>query len=199
MFQENHVKWHKREIMNVTKLAICVFCGSRSGTNPVYSEAARDLGWLLVEKNLDLVFGGASCGIMGTIADAVMEKGGGVSGIIPDFLSIKEVKHDRVKDLMIVSSMHERKFRMYEKSSGFIALPGGIGTLDELVEITTWNQLKLISKPLGLLNVNGYFDYLLKQLERMVEDGFLDPETKNDLIVSENPEELLDLLHRRFV
>ncbi|AVV50345.1 TIGR00730 family Rossman fold protein [Leptospira santarosai] len=189
----------QKETMNVTKLAICVFCGSRSGTNPVYAEAARDLGWLLVEKNLDLVFGGASCGIMGTIADAVMEKGGGVSGIIPDFLSIKEVKHDRVKDLMIVSSMHERKFRMYEKSSGFIALPGGIGTLDELVEITTWNQLKLISKPLGLLNVNGYFDYLLKQLERMVEDGFLDPETKNDLIVSENPEELLDLLHRRFV
>ncbi|ALO24628.1 TIGR00730 family Rossman fold protein [Leptospira borgpetersenii serovar Ballum] len=189
----------EREIMNVTKLAVCVFCGSRSGTNPVYTEAAKDLGRLLVEKNLDLVFGGASCGIMGTIADAVMEKGGGVSGIIPDFLSIKEVKHDRVKDLMIVSSMHERKFRMYEKSSGFIALPGGIGTLDELVEITTWNQLKLISKPLGLLNVNGYFDYLLKQLERMVEDGFLDPETKNGLIVSQNPEELLDLLHRRFV
>ncbi|EMP06878.1 lysine decarboxylase domain protein [Leptospira interrogans serovar Pyrogenes str. 200701872] len=94
--------------MDLTKLAVCVFCGSRSGNNPVYVEAARNLGRLLVEKNLDLVFGGASCGIMGTIADAVMDKGGGVSGIIPDFLSIKEVKHDRVKDLMIVSSMHER-------------------------------------------------------------------------------------------
>lgn len=185
--------------MNSTKSAVCVFCGSRSGTNPVYTKTAQDLGRLLVEKNFDLVFGGASCGIMGTIADAVMENGGTVSGIIPDFLSIKEVKHDRVKDLMIVSSMHERKFRMYEKSSGFIALPGGIGTLDELVEITTWNQLKLISKPLGLLNVNGYFDYLLKQLGRMVDDGFLDAETKEGLIVSDNPEELLDLLSKKFV
>ncbi|TGK28209.1 TIGR00730 family Rossman fold protein [Leptospira gomenensis] len=185
--------------MNVSKSAICVFCGSRLGTDPIYVETARELGRLLVEKNFDLVFGGASVGIMGTIADAVMEKGGSVSGIIPDFLSVKEVKHDRVKDLMIVSSMHERKYRMYERSSGFIALPGGIGTLDELVEITTWNQLKLISKPLGLLNVKGYFDHLLDQLGRMVKDGFLDVETKENLIVSENPNELLDRLSARFV
>ncbi|XDD50459.1 TIGR00730 family Rossman fold protein [Leptospira sp. WS92.C1] len=185
--------------MNLTKSAICVFCGSRSGTDPIYTKAAQELGHLLVEKKFDLVFGGASCGIMGTIADAVMEKGGGVSGIIPDFLSTKEVKHDRVKDLMIVSSMHERKYRMYEKSSGFIALPGGIGTLDELVEITTWNQLKLISKPLGLLNVKGYFDHLLKQLERMVDDGFLDPQTKETLIVSKDPKELLEILSGRFI
>ncbi|MDV6234236.1 TIGR00730 family Rossman fold protein [Leptospira ellisii] len=185
--------------MNSTKSAVCVFCGSRLGTDPIYADTARELGRLLVEKNFDLVFGGASVGIMGTIADAVMEKGGSVSGIIPDFLSVKEVKHDRVKDLMVVSSMHERKYRMYERSSGFIALPGGIGTLDELVEITTWNQLKLISKPLGLLNVKGYFDHLLEQLERMVKDGFLDSETKENLIVSENANELLDRLSKRFV
>lgn len=184
--------------MNFTKSAVCVFCGSRNGNNPIYTKVAQDLGALLVEKNLDLVYGGASCGIMGTIADAVMDNGGSVSGIIPDFLTLKEIKHDRVKDLMIVSSMHERKFRMYEKSAGFIALPGGIGTLDELVEITTWNQLKLIAKPLGLLNTDGYFDHLLKQLDRMVKDGFMDATTKEALIVSEDAAELLDLLIGKF-
>ncbi|RHX91933.1 TIGR00730 family Rossman fold protein [Leptospira stimsonii] len=184
--------------MNFTKSAVCVFCGSRNGNNPIYTKVAQELGALLVEKNLDLVYGGASCGLMGTIADAVLDKGGSVSGIIPDFLTVKEIKHDRVKDMMIVSSMHERKFRMYEKSAGFIALPGGIGTLDELVEITTWNQLKLISKPLGLLNTNGYFDHLFKQLDRMVTDGFMDPSTKNALVISEDSSELLDLLIAKF-
>ncbi|EPG74567.1 TIGR00730 family protein [Leptospira fainei serovar Hurstbridge str. BUT 6] len=179
------------------KPAICVFCGSRPGTDPKYLQAAEFVGHLLVSEGLDLVYGGATSGLMGTVADSVLEKGGKVIGVLPEFLSSKEIAHKKITELILVPTMHERKLLMYEKSVAFIALPGGIGTLEELVEVTSWNQLGVLSKPLGLLDVNGFFQPLLKQLDHMVLEGFLDSETRDGIEIHSDPDVLLERILKR--
>ncbi|PJZ69903.1 Rossman fold protein, TIGR00730 family [Leptospira perolatii] len=177
--------------------AICVFCGSRPGKDPKYLQAAEYIGYLLASEKIGLVYGGASSGLMGAVANAVLAKGGKVTGILPEFLSNKELAHNGIDELILVQTMHDRKFLMYERSLAFIALPGGIGTLEELVEVTSWNQLGVLSKPLGLLDVNGFFQPLLKQLNHMVDEGFLDPETRDRIIVDSDPDALFEKILKR--
>jgi uncharacterized protein (TIGR00730 family) len=152
---------------------ICVYCASSSGVRPDYANAARSLAAELVERNYELVYGGSSVGIMGVLADAVLERGGVVHGVIPKLLIDKEVSHDGLTELHVVDSMHERKSLMESLSDAFIALPGGFGTLEELVEILTWGQLHIHRKPVGLINVEGYYDSLLAYLDHAVAEGFL--------------------------
>ncbi len=171
--------------------SVCVFCGSSMGFHPIYKKSAYTLGKHIAEENLNLVYGGGSVGLMGVLADSVMEYGGKVIGIIPRFLYEKEVGHDDVTELIIVESMHERKQKMAELAHGFIAMPGGIGTMEELFEIFTWSQLALIKKPLALFNVNGFFDDITRFLNKMVKEGFIKEMTVNMLINSHNIHELL--------
>ncbi|MCG8307830.1 MAG: TIGR00730 family Rossman fold protein [Cytophagales bacterium] len=170
--------------------SICVFCGSSMGFHPTYKKAAHELGKHIASENLSLVYGGGSIGLMGVLADAVMKYGGRVVGIIPKFLYEKEVGHDSISELIIVDSMHERKQKMAELSQGFIAMPGGIGTMEELFEIFTWSQLELIKKPVALLNVNGFFEDVLHFLNKMVREGFIKDITVNSLICSRSIPEL---------
>lgn len=173
---------------------ICVFCGSGMGRNPVYAEAARTLGKLMVQHHSTLIYGGGNIGLMGIVADAVMADGGKVIGVIPDFLMQKEVGHKGLTQLEVVGSMHERKRRMADLANAFVALPGGWGTLDELAEILTWRQLGLVKAPIAILNTNHYFDTLLKQMEVMVTEGFLSAQNLADLLVAETPQTLLSQL-----
>jgi uncharacterized protein (TIGR00730 family) len=161
---------------------ICVYCGSNSGGRPVYAEAARDLANVLVRHDIELVYGGADKGIMGIIADAVLEQGGKVHGVIPKMLCDKELAHHGLTELHIVSSMHQRKTMMAALSDGFIAMPGGYGTLEEIIEMVTWGQLQFHDKPCGLLNVDGYFDHLLKFLDHATAEGFLREENRQMLL-----------------
>lgn len=170
---------------------VCVFCGSSKGKHPVFENDAKILAQLLVSNNCTLVYGGGNVGIMGILADEVLRCGGKVTGIIPDFLMQREVGHSRLTQLEVVSSMHERKKRMADLSDVFIAMAGGMGTLDELAEILTWRQLGLIKAPIGLLNTAHYFDPLISQLTSMVDNGFLG---QDDLVKSEDPIKLLTLL-----
>ena len=173
---------------------VCVFCGSGKGNNPVYSETARKLGALLAGASIRLVYGGGNIGLMGILADAVMEAGGQVTGVIPGFLMDKEVGHRGITDLEVVESMHRRKQRMADLADAFIALPGGWGTLEELSEILTWKQLGLISQPVVLLNTNHFFDPLLDQMRLMVKEGFLQAGYFNFLHVAKTPENILSLI-----
>jgi uncharacterized protein (TIGR00730 family) len=170
---------------------ICVFCGSSPGVLPAYAAAARGLGHTLVETGIDLVYGGASVGLMGILAQTVLDAGGRVTGVIPRLLADKEVAFTRLDDLRIVESMHERKALMAELSDGFIALPGGIGTIEEFVEVLTWSQLGIHGKPCGLLTVDGYYDRLLGFFDHMVEEGFMRPENREMVLVDEDPALLL--------
>jgi uncharacterized protein (TIGR00730 family) len=171
---------------------IAVFCGSSKGNSGIYAEKAVMLGRFLAEKGIRLVFGGGKVGLMGVLADAAIEAGGSVVGVIPRFLNIKEVVHDGVTELIHVNSMHERKALISEMSDGFIALPGGFGTLDEFFEMLTWGQLGLHRKPVGILNVNGYFSDILKAMDTMVREGFLKGINREMVIVSDRVEELID-------
>ena len=173
---------------------ICVFCGSSSGTNSIYVEKAKQLGALIARQNKCLVYGGGNVGLMGIIADEVMARQGEVIGIIPHFLFEWEVGHEGLTELIKVDSMHERKLKMSELADGFIAMPGGFGTLEELGEILTWVQLSIIQKPVGILNVNGFYDHLVAQLDHMVKEKFLKPENRAMLLVSDNPEKLMELM-----
>jgi uncharacterized protein (TIGR00730 family) len=173
---------------------VCVFCGSGIGFNPLYSETTRKLGILLAQASIQLVYGGGNIGLMGTLADAVLEAGGKVTGVIPAFLLGKEVGHRGITDLEVVDSMHQRKQRMADLADAFIALPGGWGTLEELSEILTWKQLGLISQPVVLLNTNQFFDPLLDQMRLMVKEGFLQTGYFNFLHVEKTPEKILSLL-----
>jgi len=164
---------------------ICVYCGSNSGLRPIYEEAARDLAEVLVRHEFELVYGGADKGIMGVIADAVLERGGKVHGVIPKMLCEKELAHQGLTELHVVASMHERKTLMAAISDGFIAMPGGYGTLEEIIEIITWGQLRFHDKPCGLLNVEGYFDHLLKYLDNASAEGFLRDENRQMLLCSD--------------
>lgn len=173
---------------------ICVFCGSRAGTNPAYVEAAGALGCLLAREGIGLVYGGGGIGLMKLLADAVLDAGGQVTGVIPHALTIQEIAHPRVTDLRIVGSMHERKALMAELSDAFIALPGGYGTLEEFCEVVTWAQLGLHRKPCGMLNVAGFYDPLLAQLDRQVTEGFLSPTMRTLVIEASEPGQLLAAL-----
>jgi len=173
---------------------VCVFCGSGKGNNSAYAEDARELGSLLAQASIHLVYGGGNVGLMGVVADAVMEAGGRVTGVIPKFLMSREVGHGGITDLEVVDSMHQRKQRMADLADAFIALPGGWGTLEELSEILTWRQLGLITQPIVLLNTNRFFDPLLDQMSLMVREGFLQSGNLGFLQIAENPENILSLL-----
>lgn len=153
--------------------SICVFCGSSAGSTPEFIVAGRNLGETLASRNIRLIYGGAAVGIMGAVANGALETGGKVIGVIPGFLSKKEVRHEGLTELITVDSMHQRKQKMAALSDGFIALPGGFGTLEEFCEILTWAQLGLVTGPVGLLNVNGYFDHLLALFDHMVSQELL--------------------------
>lgn len=170
---------------------ICVFCGSSPGARPAYAEAARELGRLLAATGIDLVYGGASVGLMGILARTVLDGGGRVTGVIPRMLEEKEIALTRLSDLRVVESMHERKALMAELSDGFIALPGGIGTIEEFVEVLTWLQLGIHGKPCGLLNSDGYYDRLLDFFDHMAAEGFIRPECREAVLVDRDPAELL--------
>jgi uncharacterized protein (TIGR00730 family) len=173
---------------------ICVFCGSNSGTNPVYAEAAKRMGSVLVRRGIGLVYGGGRVGLMGTIADTVMAEGGEVIGIIPDALAAKEVAHHGLTELHIVGSMHERKAMMADLSDGFIAMPGGVGTFEEFCEVLTWAQLGIHLKPCGLLNVANYYGPLLALFNHAVAEGFVRPQHRSLVLESTEPEEMIELL-----
>ena len=173
---------------------ICVYCGSSPGRQPQYLAAAESLAAELVERDIGLVYGGASIGIMGALADAVLAGGGRVTGIIPHALANREVAHPGLSELLVVGSMHERKALMEDLSDGFIALPGGLGTLEELFEILTWSQLGFHRKPCGLLDVTGYFRHLIAFLDHSVAEQLLQPQYRAMLLEAVDPARLLALM-----
>jgi uncharacterized protein (TIGR00730 family) len=175
---------------------ICVFCGSSSGVNALHTEAAQAIGRLLCRRGVELVYGGGNVGLMGVLADACLAEGGRVIGVIPQALVDKEVAHQGLTELRVVSSMHERKAVMAELSDAFAALPGGYGTWEELFEMLTWTQLGIQRKPCGLLNVNGYYDPLLELADQAVSEGFLREVNRELLLSDDEPERLLDRLSR---
>ena len=170
---------------------ICVFCGSALGHAPAYREAAEALGRAIARRGWGLVYGGATVGLMGAVADAALAEGGNVTGVIPTALVNRELAHHGVTDLRIVSSMHERKLLMAAMSDAFISLPGGVGTLDELFEMLTWTVLHIHDKPSALLDVDGYYDSLRTFLDRSVDDGFLHAAVRDGLLVDTDPDALL--------
>jgi uncharacterized protein (TIGR00730 family) len=180
--------------MPTTITRLCVFCGTNPGARPEYGTAARELGTLLAGEDIELVYGGASVGIMGELADAVQEAGGHVTGIIPQNLIQKEAAHRGIQDLIVVASMHQRKSQMADLSDGFIALPGGIGTLEGFFEILTWGQLGIHAKPCGILNIAGYFDALSAFLDHAVAEGFLTEAHRATIMVESTPAALLGRL-----
>jgi uncharacterized protein (TIGR00730 family) len=175
---------------------VCVFCGSSPGTDPALADVARDFGARLARRGVTLVYGGARRGLMGALADAALEDGGRVTGVIPRGLWTREVGHTGLSELLVVDSMHERKALMAERSDAFVALPGGIGTLEELFEAWTWAVLGIHEKPIALLNVGGFFDPLLAMLDQMAAQGFLRDAHRRMLIVDDDAERLLDRLAR---
>lgn len=163
--------------------SILVYCGANSGNKPIYRDVAIELGNYLAGNNQTLVYGGGSIGIMGIIADTVLAAKGKVIGVIPDFLNVKEVGHTNLTEMHVVQSMHERKAKMESLCDGVIVLPGGYGTMDEVFEMLTWSQLGLHRKPIGILNVNGYWDHLVAQMDKMVAEGFLSINNRKLMIV----------------
>ena len=175
---------------------LCVYCGSRPGSQPAYTKAAKNLARALVNRKIEVVYGGASVGTMGVLANTVLSEGGHVIGIIPQAVLGREVVHRGLSDLRVVTSMHERKGLMAELSDGFIALPGGLGTLDEVFEILTWGQLGLHQKPCGLLNIRDYYRGLIDFLDHAVSERFITEVHRAMLLVEEEPERLLDHFER---
>ncbi len=171
--------------------SIVVFCGSSEGNDPAILQAAGELGKVLAERKITLVYGGAKIGVMGTIALTALHKGGKVIGVIPEFLKHKEVFHSGLSKLIVTENMHERKLRMHELSDGIIMLPGGFGTLEEFFEMLTWAQLGLHQKPIAILNTNGFYDDLLQLLQKMVTLGFLKQENLDMILVDDDVDGLL--------
>ncbi|MFD2131599.1 TIGR00730 family Rossman fold protein [Pseudogracilibacillus auburnensis] len=171
---------------------VAVFCGSSNGASNVYIDSAKKLGKELAKRNITLVYGGASVGVMGAVADAVLKEGGQVIGIMPSFLEQREISHQRLSELIVVDSMHERKAKMAELADGFVALPGGPGTLEEFFEIFTWAQLGLHQKPCGLLNINHYFDPLVELFNHMTKEQFLQEKYRSMALVDTEPNRLLE-------
>ncbi|CAN5270051.1 TIGR00730 family Rossman fold protein [soil metagenome] len=176
--------------------SICIFCGSSFGTDPAYEDAARDTGKILAEAGITLVYGGGNVGLMGAIADAALDAGGEVIGVIPRALMEREIGHPGLTELHVVGSMHERKAKMAALSNGFVALPGGTGTLEELFEVLTWAQLGEHHKPCGLLDFAGYYEPLLAVFDHMVERGFLKEQHRKMLLVEREPAALLERFAR---
>ncbi len=174
--------------------SICVYCGSSYGIDIVYRDAAFLLGKILAEKNITLVYGGASVGLMGSVADGCLSSGGKVIGVIPDNIFNMEVAHHNLTDLRIVKSMHERKTVMFELADGFISLPGGIGTLEEFFEVLTWQQLGMHNKPIGLLNIGNFYDRLFSLLHHISDSGFMRREHIDCIVKDSDPEKLIKLL-----
>lgn len=174
--------------------SICVFCGANYNGDPILKDAIEQLTQVMVSRNMSLVYGGGKVGVMGLIADAMLQRNGEVIGVIPQFLIDKEVGHKGISELIVVKNMHQRKQRMSEICDGFVMLPGGFGTLEEFFEVLTWLQLGLHKKPIGVLNVNGFYDFLLKQMDVMVEQKFLKPANRKLVITSADPIELVNLM-----
>jgi uncharacterized protein (TIGR00730 family) len=170
---------------------ITVFCGSSFGTDSIYKDQATALGNALAKRNIELVYGGANVGLMGAVADGVLNEGGKVIGVLPHFLQSKEIAHAGLTELILVETMHDRKTKMNELCDGVIALPGGFGTMEEFFEMLTWAQLGLHKKPIAILNIDGFYDSLKALTQVMVEKGFLKPINQEMLLVSDNIEELL--------
>lgn len=173
---------------------ICVFCGSRPGTRPVYSRLAGQVGRVIARAGFGLVYGGGRVGLMGDAANAALEAGGEVIGVIPEPLARKEIAHEGCSELIVVPDMHQRKALMAARSDAFLTMPGGVGTYEEFFEILTWSVLGLHAKPIGLLNVDGYFDPLIALLEHGVEEGFMSPTDLQRVLVSDDPEDLVSRL-----
>jgi uncharacterized protein (TIGR00730 family) len=170
---------------------VCVFCGSSPGRDPMYLDAADRLGRAIARRGWEIVYGGAHVGLMGRVADAALAEGGRVVGVIPRSMVEREIAHTRLSELLVVTSMHERKAMMERLADGFIALPGGMGTLEEICEIFTWGQLGLHAKPCALMNVGGYYDPFLQMLDRAVGAGFLKPAHRAMVLVEDDPDVLL--------
>lgn len=173
---------------------ICVFCGSATGNNPVYASLAAEFGKVLAERGHSLIYGGGKIGLMGIIADSVLDNHGKVIGVIPSFLAEREVVHEGLTQLEVVGTMHERKMRMATLANAFVVLPGGWGTLDEMAEILTWKQLGLINQDLYILNSNHFFDSLLEQMRFMVKNGFLRQENLDLINVTHTPHQLFSMI-----
>ncbi len=171
---------------------MCIFCGSSNGSRKDYAEAAKSVGQLLAERGLRMVYGGGRVGLMGEAADAALAAGGEVVGVIPEDLRKKEIAHAGLTELHVVGSMHERKALMADLSDGFIALPGGYGTLEEFAEVLSWAQLSIHEKPCGLLNVNGFYDPLATFFDTAVEEGFVRPDHRSLVLMEKDPQRLLD-------
>jgi uncharacterized protein (TIGR00730 family) len=172
--------------------SVLVYCGANAGTNPIYAETAKNLGLELVKRQLRLIYGGGSLGLMGVVSVTVMDNGGEVTGIIPNFLDRLEVGNPNLTKVIKVETMHERKALMEQLSDAIVTIPGGFGSMDELFEILSWSQLGLHAKPVAILNVNGFYDNLIKQLDVMTEEGFLRPENKALLLVATTIDELFE-------
>ena len=177
-----------------TQPLIALYCGSRSGSNPIYQEKAIALAKGIADQGFGLVYGGASIGLMGQVADAVVQNGGETVGVIPEFMLDYEIAHNSLTELYIVRTMHERKAMMAERASAFVALPGGLGTLEEILEIATWGQLNQHQKPMMLYNVNGFYNALIAQLDHAVQEGFLPPQHRAKLIVCNSSQQIFSAL-----
>lgn len=178
---------------------LCIFCGAKSGTNPVYTAAAVNIATMMAEHQIELIYGGGKVGLMGVLADAILEKGGRAQGVIPQGLMDEEVAHTGLTELHVVQTMHQRKELMYKLSDGFIAMPGGFGTLDEFFEILTWSQLGLHKKPIGFLNVNGFFDHLIHHFELIVREGFVIQSLVDRIVVEDDEATLLEKLENNII
>lgn len=177
--------------------SVCVFCGSRAGADPAFGEAAEQLGRTLAERDVRLIYGGGSIGLMGIVMQAVLDNGGAVTGVIPEFLMRREVGNPALTELIVVDSMHERKRRMFELADGFAVLPGGLGTLDEAIEVITWQQLGLHGKPVAFLSVGDYWTVFEALIEHVIAQGFADSGIRTLYSVSSDPRSLLGTLEER--
>ncbi|HVT96958.1 MAG TPA: TIGR00730 family Rossman fold protein [Acidobacteriaceae bacterium] len=182
--------------MTPPKKYVCVFCASAAGASPVYLEAAGELGRRIAQRGYGLVYGGATVGAMGAVADAALAAGGKVVGVIPDVIREREIDHKGLTELHVVRTMHERKAMLAERADAFVALPGGYGTMDEFIEIVTWAQLKIHAKPCVLVNVNGFWDRLLAFFDTCVAEGFIQEENRGLVQVAHDPEEALAIVER---
>ena len=180
--------------IKTTQSLIALYCGSRAGNKPIYRDTAIELAQHIATQGFGIVYGGASIGLMGQVADTVLEHGGEVVGVIPEFMLDYEIAHSQLTELHIVKSMHERKALMAERASAFIALPGGLGTFEEILEIATWGQLNQHQKPMIIYNVNRFYDALIAQLDHAVDEGFLPPQHRAKLIICENPEQISNVI-----
>lgn len=176
--------------VQTTQPLIALYCGSRSGNKPIYQEKAIALAQGLAQQGFGLVYGGASIGLMGQVADAMISHGGEAVGVIPEFMLDYEIAHHQLTELHVVQTMHERKALMAERASAFVALPGGLGTFEEILEVATWGQLNQHQKPMMIYNVNGFYDALITQLDHAVEEGFLPPQHRAKLIVCNHAEQI---------